>query len=297
MGIGEIYLQSWRITTHCWKLWALMLAVFVVFLPALVLTGAVSGAGALLSQDLPGIRISLISGMEQRPGQAWYLIISTAILLVILSAAGSWILQAAAMRISIMAADGDPISLKSALSLGQRRFAHILKLSIVYGFVLVVLALLPALLEIIFRESPAGAPLGGATRFGLMPLNTLLSLVVLLLLMSVALEDVTPAASFGRSWQVFKTGWWGFLLVMATTLVLSGIPVIILMPLLFIMVFALAVETGWLLLLAAALILVPLSLAASLFSAVFTLVMYTITYRSAARLANGGSGKVIIQYK
>jgi hypothetical protein len=62
-------------------------------------------------------------------------------------------------------------------------------------------------------------------------------------------------------------------------------------------VFALAVETGWLLLLAAALILIPLSLAASLFSAVFSLVMYTITYRSAARLASGNSGRFILQHK
>jgi hypothetical protein len=47
----------------------------------------------------------------------------------------------------------------------------------------------------------------------------------------------------------------------------------------------------------AALILIPLSLAASLFSAVFSLVMYTITYRSAAHIASGDSSRVILQHK
>lgn len=270
-----------------------MLGVFVVFVPTLILTGGISGATVLLSQDILINQFELVSRLDHLSSQTWLFILSAALLLLVLSTASSWVLQAAAMRASIMAADGAPVSLRGVLSLGRQRFGNILKLSLVFGFVLAVLALLPALLDIIFRGSPAGSYISNATHIGLLPLNTILGVVVLLVLMSVALEEVTPAASFRRSWRVFKTGWWGFLLVMAATLVLSAIPVVILAPLVFIGMVALVVESGWLLLLAAALILTPLSLAASLFSAVFTLVMYTLIYRASARLADVGNDWLI----
>ncbi len=297
MSIGDIFQESWRITTHCWKLWLLMLAVFLAFIPTLVLTGGISGAAALLSQDLPGIKAAILPGLDRLSPLAWLSILAGVLVLVMLSAASSWVFQAAAMRASIMAADGSPISIKSALGLGQGRFIHILKLSALFGFILAFLGILPVLPDLWFRGSSAGIFLRGATQIGVLPVNTLLGLVVLLVLMSVALEEVTPARSFRRAWQVFRTGWWGFLFVMAATLALSVLPVILLAPLLLLAVVALILETGWMLLLAATLILVPLSLGVSLFSAVFTLVMYTLIYRSSARLLDRSSSPAIPQHR
>jgi hypothetical protein len=297
MSIGEILRESWRITTHCWKLWLLMLAVFVAFVPTLVLTGVISGAATLISQDLPGIQIEVLPRWENLSPLAWSSILILALLLVMISAAGSWIFQAASMRASIMAADGSPISLRSALGLGQRRFIHILKMSVGFGFVLAFLGLLPVLPDLFLRGTSAATFFRGFTQVGLLPVNTLLSLVVLLVLMSVAVEEVTPAKSFWRAWQVFRTGWWGFLFVMAATMALSVLPVILLAPLFLIGVFALIVETGWVFLLAATLILAPLSLGVSLFSAIFTLVMYTLIYRSSARLLDSSDGQAIPQHR
>jgi hypothetical protein len=297
MSIGDIFRESWRISTHCWKLWLLMLAVFLAFVPTLFLTGGISSATTLLTQDLPGIPPGIVAGLDRLSPSGWLFILSGTLLLVMVSAAVSWLFQAAAMRASMMAAEGSPISLLDALGLGHRRFIHILKLSVVFGFFLAILGLLPVLPDLVFRGSSAGSFLRGVTQVGVLPLNTLLGLVVLLVLMSVALEEVTPSRSFRRAWQVFRTGWWGFLLVMATTVALSVLPVIILAPLLIIGVILLVLETGWLLFLAAVLMLVPLSLGVSIFSAVFTLVMYTLIYRSSAQLVDGNSAQAIPQYR
>jgi hypothetical protein len=297
MSIGDIFRESWRISTHCWKLWLLMLAVLLAFVPTLFLTGGISSATTLLTQDLPGIPPGIVAGLDRLSPSGWLFILSGTLLLVMVSAAVSWLFQAAAMRASMMAAEGSPISLLDALGLGHRRFIHILKLSVVFGFFLAILGLLPVLPDLVFRGSSAGSFLRGVTQVGVLPLNTLLGLVVLLVLMSVALEEVTPSRSFRRAWQVFRTGWWGFLLVMATTVALSVLPVIILAPLLIIGVILLVLETGWLLFLAAVLMLVPLSLGVSIFSAVFTLVMYTLIYRSSAQLVDGNSAQAIPQYR
>jgi hypothetical protein len=297
MSIGDIFRESWRISTHCWKLWLLMLAVLLAFVPTLFLTGGISSATTLLTQDLPGIPPGIVAGLDRLSPSGWLFILSGTLLLVMVSAAVSWLFQAAAMRASMMAAEGSPISLLDALGLGHRRFIHILKLSVVFGFFLAILGLLPVLPDLVFRGSSAGSFLRGVTQVGVLPLNTLLGLVVLLVLMSVALEEVTPSRSFRRAWQVFRTGCWGFLLVMATTVALSVLPVIILAPLLIIGVILLVLETGWLLFLAAVLMLVPLSLGVSIFSAVFTLVMYTLIYRSSAQLVDGNSAQAIPQYR
>ena len=297
MSIGDVFRESWRITTHCWKLWLLMLAVFLAFVPTLVLTGGISGAATLLAQDFPPIQTGILPRIDSLSPFAWFLILSATLLLVMISAAVSWVFQAGAMRASIMAADGSPIFLRSALGLGQRRFIHILKLSVVFGFVLAFLGLMPVLPDIFFRGSSVGSFLRGATQIGMLPFNTLLGLVVLLVLMSVALEDVTPERSFRRAWQVFRTGWWGFLFVMAAAVALSVLPVILLVPLLLIGMIALVLETGWFLLLAAFLILAPLSLGVSLFTSVFTQVMYALIYRSSAQLLDRSSGQAIPQHR
>jgi hypothetical protein len=295
MNIGEIFRESWRITTRCWKLWLLMLVVFFAFVPTLVLTGGITGAATLLSQDLFGFQTEFLPVFGSLSPMEWILILLAVLVLVMVSAAVSWIFQAAAMRASIMAAEGSPISMKNALGLGHGRFIHILKLSVMFGFVLAFLGLMPVVPDLLLEGTSFEAIFKGAAQISMLPVNTILGLVVLLVLMSVALEEVTPRRSFGRAWQVFKKGWWGFLFVMAATLALSILPVLLLVPLLFLAIIALVLETGWMLFLAATLVLAPLSLGVSLFSAVFTLVMYTLIYRSAAKLLNGSFAQAIPQ--
>jgi hypothetical protein len=83
---------------------------------------------------------------------------------------------------------------------------------------------------------------------------------------------------------VFKTGWWGFLLVLAITFVLAVLPVLFLVPLFLIAFFVILSQSSWLPLLLAALIMGPLALLASIFSSVFTLAMYTMIYRASVQL-------------
>jgi hypothetical protein len=284
MEIGLIFRESWRITTSCWKLWLVILVSLFVFIPSLILTGGVSGAAGLMVREYPLFGNDTFLWTGQLSPLSWLLILGLGLLMAVGSAAASWILQATAIRIAAAAADRAQVSIKDAVSLGRRRFANIFKLSVVFGLGLALLGLLPVLLLFVFGDSPGGSLLTGVVQTGLLPFNTILGVGVLLVLMAVALEDTSPGMGVRRAWLVFKTGWWGFVLVLAITFVLAVLPVLFLLPLLLIALFVILSQSSWLPLFFGALIIGPLVLFVSIFSSVFTLAMYTMIYRASVRL-------------
>jgi hypothetical protein len=109
-------------------------------------------------------------------------------------------------------------------------------------------------------------------------------------MMSVALEDFKPGAAFKRGWKVFSAGWWAFVFVFGIAFVLSllgsmivtATALALLVPGL--MLLAVSTPLGAIALVIGGLLLTPLAVFLSIFIAVFTLVLYTLAYREAARL-------------
>jgi hypothetical protein len=106
--------------------------------------------------------------------------------------------------------------------------------------------------------------------------------------MSIALEDFSPRAAFGRAGNVFRKGWWAFLLVLGLSLLSVTITAcIVIVPIFFAFpVILLNPDAGlW----ATGILLVVgvlCGLFFFLFTVVFTQTLYTLIYREAARLAS-----------
>ena len=174
-----------------------------------------------------------------------------------------------------------------ALNLGRRRVVSLLKISLTFGMLIAAPALLPPLIFILLADKFAfGLQLLQTFQAVLAPLNIILGIVLLLVMMSVALEDLTPQRAFRRAWGIFRLGWWGFLLVFGISFVPSFILVLIIVPIIFALVlgFVLAPKLAPLIALATCACASPIILILMLFVSVLTLVLYTLTYRAAAQV-------------
>lgn len=286
MNIGEILRNTWRLTWRLWQLWVLMLLLLIVFTPSIVLAAGFGGlAGALLT-PLPGP----MPGVDQlRQLPAWLWIIAAVVILAVLvvTTALSWMLQAAAMRGAALAMERGSFSLGEALTLGRQRVSSLLKLSLTFGALIAALGILPPLIVILLADqSSFGLQWLQTFQALLTPVNTVLSIVLLLVMMSVALENLRPRQAFRRAWRIFRLGWWGFLLVYGISFVPAVIVVLLLLPVIILLVMSLTLAPDLLPLLALAtgVFCSPILLILILFISVFTLILYTLTYQSAARL-------------
>ena len=292
MNTGLLLRDSWRITWRNWPLWLLILVMFVVFLPATVLSGAFGAVAALVTLPMAGPLPRWMNQFRDIPVWAWLLIAVAALALLVISTAISWLLQAAAMRGAAIAAERGTFALSEALRLGGRRVINLLTLSFTFGLLITAMGLLPPLVIILLAgRFEFGVQLMQLAQTGLAPLNVVLGVVLLLVMMSVALEDVGPGAAFGRAWRVFRSGWWGFVLALgiavaaSLALALLSVPVVVLLIVVTVGLSLLnsPVVLAVVLLLACGL-LGPIGLFLMLFTAVYTLVLYTLTYRGAAQL-------------
>jgi hypothetical protein len=112
-----------------------------------------------------------------------------------------------------------------------------------------------------------------------------LNIGLLLLVMSIALEDYSPRAAFGRVGNVFKKGWWAFLMVIGLSSLAAFIALFIfLLPPLFLMpLVAINVELGLFSTLGAFGCSGLLALFFFIFTVIFTQALYALIYREAAR--------------
>jgi hypothetical protein len=296
MDIGSLLRNSWRITWRHWELWALMLATFVVFFPALVLSGGFGAVAALVTLPAREPVSPWVVRVWQAPVWAWVLAAVAALIVLVLTSALSWLLQAGAMRGIVIAAERDAFPLGEALRLGWQRVINLLTLSVIFSVVVGAIGLLPPLILLLLAGRFAFGPqLMQVAQTALGPVNTVLGIATLLVMMSAALEDVGPAAAFGRAWSVFRSGWWGFLLVFGLTIIFGFAASLVLVPLVLVLVVASFVSTGLGILLAvgACGLLGPIGLALMLFAGVYTQVLYTLIYRAAQPQppATAGAGR------
>ena len=301
MDLIAVVGAAWRITWKNWPLWALALFMLFAFLPLGLLTIAFSTAANLASFDDPaaaGLIAALpeAEALERRiqtasPGE-WLALAGAAVAGLVAATSLSLLVQAASMRGVLIAADGGRVALVQLLSLGRARAFNIFKLSLVFGLMSALLGLGPsAALVLVGRSSALGAALIRLVQTGLTPLTTLLNFGLLLLVMSVALEDFTPRAAFGRAGSVLKKGWWAFLLVIGisgaavfATLLIAMVPPVFVIPLV-----AFDVRLGIYSTLASLACSGAAALFFFLFTVVFTQALYALVYREAARLTASGT--------
>jgi hypothetical protein len=161
------------------------------------------------------------------------------------------------------------------------------------GVLISILALVPVLLRLLAAQQigPFGALLLEAGQVALSPLLSAVGLAVFLVVLAIAVEDVSARRAPGRAWAVFRKGWWAFLLVLFVTF-LPGLAIgALTLPIVFIFaLFILDAVIGGAVLLVYCAVAGPLGFALLIFVAVFSTTLYTLVYRAAARLADATSG-------
>jgi hypothetical protein len=287
--------DSFRITVRTGALWVLVFLLYLVMIPALVLAGGMGALTSLLAFPArDGLPVRIPLPIQNLSAAGWVMFFAVSLFLLIVTSFLSWAVQAAMIRGADAAADGKPVSVAGALRLGKGRWGSLLKLAFTFGLAIQALGVLPALLALILRENTAwGSAVVPLMQTILSPFNTVLGIVVFLLMMSVALEDVRPKAAFRRIWALIRSGWRGFLLAYALQVILALAIAFIFAAVLAVVVFILllaytsqstveAVMAGAICLFSA-----PVGLAALTFILVFSTVYFTLTYRAAAGAAGG----------
>lgn len=218
MELTSLASEAWRITRSQPTLWILHALLLVAGLPAMIVSAVFGALGTLREIDpalLPeSARTVLVSLSPDLAPVVWI----GGLALVVIFTGVTQVLLAAIYRVAARAMQpGAGSSVRESLALGRARFARIVALSLTLGAVLSILSLLPILLVTL------GAPvtMAAAVRPILTPINVIGSVVFLLLVLALSLDDVRGREAPGRAWAVFKKGWVGFVLVMAVTLVWS----------------------------------------------------------------------------
>lgn len=289
MNLSSILRETWRITWKSWPLWVVSGLMFAAMAVAMALAGVFSGLAALLSLPTLSRSLPALGKPPQLPAAGWALAGGLTWAVLVAATAAAWMLQVAAVRGAALTADHGTVTLAATLNLGRQRVVSLVKLSLTFGVLLMGLSILPPLVTILIGQVGPGT--AGALGFlqlaqtGLVPFNTLVGLALFLVMMSIAVEDLTPRRAFRRTWAVLRYGWWGFLLVFALSALPGVALLLLLVPLMLTLPLAFLFEGGWLAPLLCGAGLAPVGLFILLFSSVFTTTMYTLIYRAAAQMS------------
>jgi len=286
---------SLRITFRAGTPWVLALLLYLVMIPALILAGGLGAAasyGMLPSGQNPLGNIQLpfldFSTVE------WVLFLLVSLILLTGTALLAWVVQAAMIRAVDASADGRPISVLEALTLGRDRWWSLLKLALTFGLVIQTLGVLPAMMAILLRDTPASSsavmPL---VQTFLSPFNAILGILVFLLMMSIALEDARPRKAIRRVGELVRKGWWGFLLayivqaILALAVAFVFAIILAVVMILFTMAILSNSPAGTVIGIVICVLASPVGLALMTLVMVFSTVYFTLTYRAAAAEATG----------
>ena len=291
MDLLALLRGAWKITWQQWVLWLLSLLMFATMTPAMTLSGAFGAVAGLVSA--PALNLPASTVLPDWPAAYWVAAALGLWAALVVTSSLTWILQAAAMRGAALAADQAALTLTTALAIGRQRLWSLVKVSLTFGMLMMALAVAPPLLAILTSRlsGPPGQLWGllQLTQAGLAPLSAALGLALFLLMMAVAVEDLTPLKALRRAWGVLRFGWWGFLLVFGLSSLPSLAVVILLLPVALTLPLAVMIPNGWVIPLLCGGVTIPLLMFVLLFTAVFTTTMYTLVYRVAAQLTPTGA--------
>ncbi|MBN1438275.1 MAG: hypothetical protein JW929_02605 [Anaerolineales bacterium] len=289
----RIIRESVRITFRSRSLWMLALLLYLVMIPALILTG---GLGAAASTVMLHARQNPL-GAAAVPLPAFSAVEGILLLLALLflltvTSLLSWAVQAAMVRAADAAANGETVSVCEALNLGRERWVGLLKLAFTLGFLIQALGILPALFAVLLRDNTAwGSAAAPLIQTFLSPFNVVLGVAVFLLMMSIALEGARPRTALGRIGQLVRAGWRGFLLAylvqgaLALTVAFVFAFVLALVLILIAAAWLSGSTAGTAIAVVICLLTAPVGAALMTFVLVFSTVYFTLTYREAAAAA------------
>jgi hypothetical protein len=293
MDITHLLRSAWRITFKNWPLWAITFVMVVALVPATALSGGFGAGAALVALPLPpGPQPEWLIQIRRWPTSVWLIVALVTLLVTVATSALTWLLQAASMRGAAIAAERGVVTLGEALRLGRQRVTSLLTLSLTFGALIAALGLLPVVLHLLLANlfPDLGRLLLQSTQTLLSPLLGALGVALLVVMMAIALEDMRPRAAFRRAWVVFRSGWWGFVVVIGLTVIATFALALLLVPIIMLPAVTLVFSPAAALLvgLCACGLGGPLGLALMLLVAVYTQVLYTLIYRAAAQRADAG---------
>lgn len=290
MNLQSLLQNAWHITRTNRALWVLSFITFLALIPSVLMAGGLGGISGLLSVRTPGLQFEWLEAVRAWPLWQWAVIWLVAVLVLIACTVLTYMTQAATLRgVALAAERGTPVSLQECLTLGPARMRRWLSFSFIVGLVISAVSLLPSALRLLFgRET--GSTLSLLFQAGEFTLSSLLSIVniiIFLMVLAVAVEDVQTRQAPRRAWAVFRQGWWAFLLIVACS-ALPAVAMIVLMLPIFVILPLVAInpDLGIPLMLACCCVLSPVGLGLLLLVAVFTNALYTLVYRAAAHLAD-----------
>ena len=283
--------SSLRIALRTPQLWVLTLLLYCALLPAFLLAGGFGAATAFLTIPSQGSGTgAILSPLYRLSVGGWIAYILVTLIVLTATTLFSWAIQAAMIRASDAAAEGQAVSIRASLQLGKQRWQSLVKLALTFGLIIQALGILPLVLVIAFADSGAGrAGMLSLVQTVLLPVNTVLGIFLFLLTMSIALEDVRPRAAMQRVWKLIRGSWWGFLLAY----LLQGIlAMAFIIPFAFLLTVAIFLFlSGWFLQSSLEYVIggavcvfsSPVGLAFLTFIMVFSTVFFTQIYRAASK--------------
>jgi hypothetical protein len=256
----------------------------IISLPSMIITVLVMWVGLAASGNSAGLPLPFgAPALPDLPAAAWLGVGLVALVVLVTATVLAVIFQAATSRATALAAAGQSFSLRQALSLTRPQLTRIVRLGLVFGAAVALLALLPGILPMLISPGPGRARVLSFMQTTFSPLSTILSLILLLLLISAALEDILPYPSRPPK-EYLRTGWWAFLVVFGFV-ALSGVgaAVMVTLPLVPLIVLALLAGSSWFVLLPCFGLVGLFATGLILFAGVYSLVLYTLVYRLVAR--------------
>jgi hypothetical protein len=286
MHISSLLKDALRITCSNRALWALSGLMLVVVIPAALVTVGMSWVSGEFSALTTGLEPEWMTTLRAWPAWQWVLVWLGALGVLVVTSTLTYLLQAGTIHGAALAADrAAPVTLREALQLGRPRLLRLIRLSLTLGAALTALNLLPFLLRALLGE--ANNPVLSLGQSSWSVLLTGLSLIVFIMVLAIAVEDVRAGQAARRAWMIMRQGWWAFLLVFALNLAPTFMLAVLIMP--FALVVPVAIinpDAGIVLGLVCCAIVTPVGLSVLLFFSVFTTTLYTLVYRAAARLAD-----------
>jgi hypothetical protein len=289
MNFVALLRLSWQLTWQHKPLWLLALALVITLAPALLLSGVFGALASLTALSaMPGLPPDALGTFLQLPTWlAWVLgLASLAGLLATTPAA--WLVQGAMLRGVNLAVEQGQLTLAEACCLGRTRARRLVGLGLLAALLSALVSLTPPSILLAAPHSAAAKTVANLSQTGLAPVNIALSLAIMLVMLSTALEEPGAQGTLRRAWGVFQRGWVNFVAVFLLSALVGGllglVLGLVLAPLGVVVGLSLAWGTQWgmLLGLGCCALTSPVGLALLLFTTIFTQALYTLVYRSAA---------------
>jgi hypothetical protein len=282
----EIFKDSLNVSLRTWRLWVLGVCAYAVALPA-GLWGLVFGLGISAKQNPEMAQsASWMQFLAAMPVWGWILAFVLMVVLMLLLQYANSIFSVAMMRMVVDVEEGRPAAMRQSLKLGSKRWVGIAQLMLTLGAIIVLITSLPLLVGVLSAQvSPLGVLAMQVVQLIGLPFTLVLSILLLVVLLVVAIEELPLRDALPRAGGILRTAWWCFLLAYFVLMVLSFGIAMLAVPVLMIglfLAFLSSAAAPWVLLILCV-VVSPIGLALMALLMAFWIAMLTTIYRAAQK--------------